>query len=87
MAKVTADRIGVCNGNRGAVSNFALLLFITVVRFFDRVLVTQEHSTQVTFVSMVTEIVSNHGHPKTTRFFTRTMQSLPTCIFTYLPIY
>ena len=77
----------MCNGYRGAVSNFAPLLFITVVRFFDCVLVTQELSMQVTFVSMVTEIVSNHGHPKTTQFFTRKMQSLPTCIFTYLLIY
>ncbi len=77
----------MCNGYRGAVSTFAALLFITMVQFFDCVLVTQELSMQVTFVSMATEIVSNHGHPKTTRFFTRKMQSLPTCIFAYLLIY
>ena len=87
MAKVTRNVKRLCKGYRGAVTTPAQLLFITVVRFFDCVLVTQEISMQGTLVLIVTDIVANHGHPKTTRFFTRKMQSLPTCVFSYLPIY
>ena len=87
MAKLPDRKEWWVTGIRGAATTPARLLFVTVVLLF-RLRPGDPRNQYAGYARFNSHRDCGKLRArKTTRFFTRTMQSLPTCIFTYLPIY